>query len=65
MPQTAPMPRGADFISIGIVTACGIQSSTNRLSAPRPASSKPAAKSLSELASNAPECTGWAAALTD
>src|ERR1700688_3257330 len=58
MPEPASMLPGADFTSFVIATACGIHSSTNRASAPPPASSKPDAKSPSELASSAPGCTG-------
>src|SRR5665213_4245736 len=62
MPETAPMLPGADFISLAIATACAIHSSTNRASALRLASSKPDAKSPSELVSSAPGCTGpWLA----
>src|ERR1017187_3049081 len=62
MRETAPMLPGADFTSFVIATACGIHSSTNRASAPRPVSSKLDAKSPSELVSSAPGCTGpWLA----
>jgi hypothetical protein len=65
MPPTPPMPLAADSTFIAIATACGIHGSTNTASVPRPASSKPDAKSLSELASSALECIGrWTAPTT-